>query len=97
MPTRDTAWPAGTPCWIDYGAADLEATKAFYTDLLGWTYTGGEEEYGGYLTAQVNEHPAARVVPHTLKLAVFQGFHFFGRGRQPKDSHPRPKCSVGTR
>jgi len=33
MPTRDTAWPAGTPCWVDYGAADVDAAKAFYTDL----------------------------------------------------------------
>ena len=63
MPTRDTAWPAGTPCWIDYGAADLAAAKTFYSELLGWTYTGGEEEYGGYLTAQVNEQPAAGLAP----------------------------------
>lgn len=63
MPTRDTAWPAGTPCWIDYGAADLAAAKAFYSELLGWTYTGGEEEYGGYLTAQVGGHPAAGLAP----------------------------------
>ena len=30
MPTRDTPWPDGTPCWVDYGAADLDATKRFY-------------------------------------------------------------------
>ena len=51
MPTRDTPWPDGTPCWIDYGAADMEATKDFYSGLLGWEYTGGEPEFGGYLTA----------------------------------------------
>ena len=51
MPTRDTAWPAGTPCWIDYGASDVPAAKAFYADLLGWEYTGGEPEFGGYLNA----------------------------------------------
>jgi hypothetical protein len=38
MPTRDTAWPTGTPCWVDYGAADMEAARAFYTDVFGWTY-----------------------------------------------------------
>jgi predicted enzyme related to lactoylglutathione lyase len=51
MPTRDTAWPAGTPCWIDYGAADVEGAKGFYGDLLGWTWSGGDPEYGGYLNA----------------------------------------------
>src|SRR3982750_3283059 len=54
MPTRDTPWPNGTPCWVDYGASDLEATKNFYADLLGWEYTGGEPEFGGYLPATRN-------------------------------------------
>jgi len=63
MPTRDTAWPAGTPCWIDYGAADIDATKAFYADVLGWQYTGGEPEYGGYLTCEVKGLPAAGMAP----------------------------------
>ena len=43
MPTRDTAWPAGTPCWIDYGAADIDAAKAFYADVLGIEVT---EDHG---------------------------------------------------
>jgi len=30
MPTRDTPWPAGTPCWVDDRAPALEAAKAFY-------------------------------------------------------------------
>ena len=63
MPTRDTAWPAGTPCWIDYGAADLDAAKAFYTDLLGWSYSGGAPEYGGYLTGMRGDHAAAGMAP----------------------------------
>ena len=63
MPTRDTAWPNGTPCWIDYGAADVDAAKIFYTDVLGWTYTGGEPEYGGYLTCEVNGRAAAGLAP----------------------------------
>ena len=62
MPTRDKSWSAGTPCWIDYGAADLDAAKSFYTDILGWTYTGGEPEYGGYLTARITEAGGTIVV-----------------------------------
>jgi predicted enzyme related to lactoylglutathione lyase len=63
MPTRDTAWPAGTPCWIDYGAADVAAAQAFYTDVLGWSYSGGEPEYGGYLTCEARGLAAAGMGP----------------------------------
>jgi predicted enzyme related to lactoylglutathione lyase len=63
MPTHDTPWPDGTPCWIDYGAADLDATKAFYADLLGWEYRGGEPEFGGYLTATRDGRQAAGLGP----------------------------------
>ncbi len=59
MPTRDTVWPNGTPCWVDYGAADIEAAKAFYTSVLGWTYSGGEPEFGGYLICQAQGRDAA--------------------------------------
>ncbi|MDT7572347.1 MAG: uncharacterized protein QOE05_2521 [Actinomycetota bacterium] len=63
MPTRDTAWPNGTPCWVDYGAADVDAAKAFYTDVLGWSYEGGDPEFGGYMTAQTKGRAAAGMAP----------------------------------
>lgn len=63
MPTRDSAWPNGTPCWVDYSAVDIDAAKAFYADVLGWTYAGGESEYGGYLTCQARGRAAAGLAP----------------------------------
>ncbi|MCZ2858392.1 VOC family protein [Blastococcus sp. VKM Ac-2987] len=63
MPTRDTPWPAGTPCWVDYGAADLAAAKEFYTALLGWEYTGGDPEFGGYLNAEKDGRQVAGLGP----------------------------------
>ena len=63
MPTRDTPWPDGTPCWVDYGAADIDATKAFYASVLGWEYTGGEPEFGGYLTVTVDGRMAGGMGP----------------------------------
>ncbi len=63
MPTRDTPWPNGTPCWVDYGAADIDAARAFYADLFGWEYTGGEPEYGGYLNATLKGEQAAGLGP----------------------------------
>jgi uncharacterized protein len=63
MPTRDTPWPDGTPCWVDIGVPDIEAAKAFYTSLLGWEYAGGEPEFGGYLTATLNGRSVAGMGP----------------------------------
>lgn len=63
MPTRDTAWPAGTPCWIDYGAADVDRAQAFYGELLGWDWTGGDEEFGGYLNAHKDGRQVAGLGP----------------------------------
>jgi uncharacterized protein len=59
MPTTHSPWSPGTPCWVDYGAPDLEAAKAFYASILGWTYEGGGEEFGGYLSCVRNGLPAA--------------------------------------
>lgn len=30
-------YPQGTFCWIDLAATDVAGSKAFYTELLGWT------------------------------------------------------------
>ncbi len=69
MPTRDTSWPPGTPCWIDYAAEDIDEARAFYTDVLGWSYTGGDEAFGGYLVAQTKGLNAAGLMP---KMAAEQ-------------------------
>lgn len=63
MPTRDTPWPNGTPCWVDIGVPDIDAARDFYTALLGWEYTGGDPLFGGYLTATKNGESAAGMGP----------------------------------
>ena len=64
MPTRDTPWPNGTPCWVDYGAADLEAAKSFYADLFGWDFTESSgEEYGGYINSMIDGRLVAGMGP----------------------------------
>ncbi|MEU2348990.1 VOC family protein [Modestobacter sp. NPDC049651] len=63
MPTRDVPWPAGTPCWVDYNAVELTAARAFYSDLFGWEYAGGDPSSGGYLFAVVDGRPAAGLMP----------------------------------
>ncbi|PZS25166.1 MAG: glyoxalase [Pseudonocardiales bacterium] len=53
MTERDTAWPAGTPCWVDLMTTDVDAAKRFYGPLLGWALNDGSPETGGYVLADI--------------------------------------------
>lgn len=48
MVTRDSAWPSGTPCWVDLGVDDIGRAVAFYSKLFGWDVQAGPPEAGGY-------------------------------------------------
>jgi predicted enzyme related to lactoylglutathione lyase len=63
MTTRDTPWPAGTPCWIDLMTTDASAASEFYAALFGWEVPPGAEEFGGYSTATLNGKTVAGVMP----------------------------------
>jgi predicted enzyme related to lactoylglutathione lyase len=56
--TRDTRWPAGTPCWVDVSVDDVPKAIAFYQALFGWDIELGAPEVGGYSIA----HQAGRIV-----------------------------------
>ncbi|WP_425824930.1 VOC family protein [Streptomyces fractus] len=59
-----TAVTGGTPIWADAMFDDLEKAKAFYGDVLGWTFgESGGEEFGNYTQAQAGGHPAAGLSP----------------------------------
>ncbi len=47
MPIRDSV-PAGAPIWIDLATHDQAASRASYTDLLGWECEEPDPELGGY-------------------------------------------------
>ena len=47
MPTRDSA-PLGSPCWTDLWTSDVEASRRFYEELLGWEAQEPSPEFGGY-------------------------------------------------
>jgi predicted enzyme related to lactoylglutathione lyase len=48
VPKRDSA-PIGAPCWIDLSTSDPDKSRAFYTDLFGWTVEDPGPDYGGYV------------------------------------------------
>jgi predicted enzyme related to lactoylglutathione lyase len=61
MTTRDTAWPPGTPCWVDLMTTDQAAGREFYEKLFGWHIEVGPEETGYYGTAMVDGRNVAGI------------------------------------
>jgi uncharacterized protein len=63
MVTRDTAWPAGTPCWADLGVADIPLARDFYAGLFGWSIREGPPESGGYSMCELGGRAVAGIGP----------------------------------
>ena len=49
MPKRESA-PIGAPIWIDLFSSDPAKSRGFYEELMGWTSTEPEEQFGGYFS-----------------------------------------------
>jgi uncharacterized protein len=63
MVTRDTAWPSGTPCWVDLGVDDIARAVTFYSQLFGWDIEPGPPEAGGYRMCLKDGRPVAGIGP----------------------------------
>jgi predicted enzyme related to lactoylglutathione lyase len=63
MVTRDTAWPDGTPCWVDLGVEDIDQARTFYSALFGWEIPPGSPEFGGYTMAHKDGRAVAGIGP----------------------------------
>ncbi len=58
MPTRDKA-PIGSPCWTDLWTSDVEGSRRFYGELLGWEAEAPNPEFGGYFMFTRDSVPMA--------------------------------------
>jgi predicted enzyme related to lactoylglutathione lyase len=58
MTTRSAA-PIGSPCWADLWTSDVEGSRSFYSDLLGWEAQEPSAEFGGYFMFTRNGLPVA--------------------------------------
>ena len=59
-----TEYQPGTPCWVDLASPDMDASKAFYTALFGWTaHTAPQPEAGGYTIFNKGDAAAAAAGP----------------------------------
>lgn len=59
MPDHDEVWLPGVPCWSDLVVGDLDASRSFYSALLGWTFTQGHDAREESCTALVRGRPVA--------------------------------------
>jgi len=55
--------PLGAPVWTDLASPDVEASIAFYSELLGWSFTEPAAEFGGYTRARSTDGEVAGVGP----------------------------------
>jgi len=63
MTTRTAPWPAGVPCWTDLQTPDVPAAGIFYREVLGWQVNEPDEQYGGYVLAEVDGRAVAGIGP----------------------------------
>jgi uncharacterized protein len=69
MATRETPFAPGTPCWVELLSSDPDKSKAFYGELLGWTYQSSGPEFGDYITAFSDGHAVAGMMANTPEMA----------------------------
>jgi predicted enzyme related to lactoylglutathione lyase len=65
MPTP-TDFPTGAPLWIDLNSSDIEASKAFYEGLFGWTSLSAGPDFGNYVTFSLDGRQVAGMVANPL-------------------------------
>jgi uncharacterized protein len=60
-----TTYKPGTPCWVDLGSPDLDASIEFYGALFGWDVPEAEnaEQTGGYRQAMKDGRPVGGLMP----------------------------------
>jgi predicted enzyme related to lactoylglutathione lyase len=65
MPAR-TSYAEGTPNWVDLQTTDVDAAKAFYAGIFGWTFNDQPMPEGGaYSLAMIDGDSVAAIAPQS--------------------------------
>jgi uncharacterized protein len=67
--TRDTRWPAGTPCWVELSVPDVPKATAFYQALFGWDVRSAIPSPDGYAIAHIRDRIVAAISPQDAPAA----------------------------
>lgn len=63
MATHRAKWLAGTPCWVEIMARDLQRSQDFYRAVLGWEFEDCGAELGHYNNAVLGGRRVAGISP----------------------------------
>ncbi len=66
MPTPTTT--PGAACWIELMSSDTDASRAFYSDLFGWTFDEANPDFGGYANARRGDGVIAGLMGKTAEM-----------------------------
>jgi uncharacterized protein len=58
-----SGYAPGTPCWVDLGSPDVDASVSFYGELFGWQADDAGPDSGGYRLAQLRGKMVAGIGP----------------------------------
>jgi predicted enzyme related to lactoylglutathione lyase len=58
-----SGYTPGTPCWVDLGTPDVDASVKFYGDLFGWEADDAGPDSGGYRLSKLHGKQVAGVGP----------------------------------
>jgi predicted enzyme related to lactoylglutathione lyase len=61
--TVKTSYAPGEPVWVDVSSSDVDASRAFYGALFGWTAPPGQEQFGGYTSFELDGRKVAGLMP----------------------------------
>src|SRR4029453_6566136 len=64
-----TVYAGGEPVGAEAVAADMDPSKRFYGDVLGWTFVDSESEFGGYVLCLKNDKTVAALTPPMSEVA----------------------------
>jgi predicted enzyme related to lactoylglutathione lyase len=107
MPQQTTI-PLGAPCWADVMTPDPDRTRAFYSDLFGWTVDDPGPDYGGYqnftkdgamIAGSMGSQPGEPSSFWTVYLAVADAAKTVDAARSqgaPVYLEPQPVMALGT-
>ena len=95
MPTRDGAWPQGTPCWVDCQVDDTDAARRFYGELFGWEIEDSPADAGGYLMAIKSGRPAAGIGPKPQEMPMQSTWTTYLAADSADDVHAKVAAAGG--
>lgn len=71
------SFSAGEPCWIDLLTSDADRSRAFYSELFGWTAGESSGEFGGYFMFFKDGVPVAGGMPKPDGLEAPDGWNVY--------------------